>query len=748
MSEDDFLHKLREKPRSDFAHELYQQISEEREMIEQTVVTTGGFVRNERYAGRRVRSYYGLTLMAAMLALVILSGLVVVVNRPQGSQLEPMRQSLHELQPITAENVGQLQLISEMGSGFIGDLAWSVDGSQLAIGGMKGVWIYEANDAEAEPRLLTTDSGFLSHIAYSPDGNLLAATDRNSIRLWDAKTGELKSVLSSEHWVSDVTFSPDSSMLLAGESEGQTAEDTEYFVRLWDVEQGAVITLLGEGQGSVNYLTFSPDGTQAAAQIHSTGFRGTIVWDAASGEEQHVFQNTGQDNDVSGVAFNPADGTLALPNDTGATLWDSKTGEKLGEINVPAAGGIGLSPMQLQFSPDGKLLAISSRNLGLFLWDMEAEAFLPKSTSQKVLPWVNALTFSPDGQKIAAISSGEQVHIWDVTSGDEARTIEGFVGSIQVLQLLPDDLTVVTRTANGDFHIFDVAAAQEIQHYATGGSSFIGQNSDLTPDGNTIAYSGWEEGVLQYNRVSIDMGLRLLDLETGETSAVELVPPGESANSNQYARNFMSLDYSPDGKWLVGVGTNSSVELFNVSSGIPVFDRILMDNLYKSVWGAVFSPDSQSVAVSMQSRPEDGTVKTLVMLIDLESGETRELLDLPEESYIPQIEFSPDGKLLAVTVSNDVIELVDIESGEVLNVFVKDSPSPRSFQLVTFSPDSRLLVASGGAFSVWDVSSGEKLFEIADEYPAASIIKMSSDGRFIVVAGWDGFVQVWGVPGG
>ncbi|MBZ0282045.1 MAG: hypothetical protein K8L97_15000 [Anaerolineae bacterium] len=745
MSEDDFLHKLREKPRSDFAHELYQRISEEDEMIEPTVITSSGFALHERYARRRSRSHYGLTLMAAVLALIVLGGLVVVVNRPQRSQPESLGQVLEGLQPITPENAGQLQLISEMGNGYIGDLAWSVDGSQLAVSGMKGVWVYESDNAEAEPRLLQTDSGFLPSTAYSPDGTLLAATDRNSIRLWDAKTGELKSVLSSDYLVNNLTFSPDSKLLLTGETEGPTAEDTHYFVRLWDVERGEMINLLGQGQGSVNYLTFSPDGTQAAAQIHGTGFRGTIVWDTASGEQQRVFQNTGQDNDVSGVAFNPVDSRLALPNDTGATLWDSKTGEKLGEINIPAAGGLSLNPAQLQFSPDGNLLAISSRNLGLFLWDMEAEVFLPKSTTQKLLRWVNSIVFSPDGQKIAAISSGEQVHIWDVASSDEVRTIDGFVGSIQVLQLLPDDLTVVTRTASGDFHIFDLAAAQEIQHFATGGSSFLGQNSDVSPDGSTIAYSGWEEGVLQYNAVSIDMGLRLLDLENGETSEVDLIPPGEDANSNLYARNFSSLDYSPDGKWLVGVGTNSSVELFDVSSGTPVFDRIILDDLNKGVWSAVFSPDSQSVAVSMQSRPQDATAKTLVMLIDLETGETRELLDLPEESYIPQIEFSPDGKQIAVAVSNGVIELVDVESGEVVHVFVKDNPSHRYFQMVAFSPDSRLLAASGGEFSLWDVSSGEKLFEIADEYPAASIIKMSSDGRFIVVAGWDGFVQVWGV---
>lgn len=743
MSEDDFMHKLREKPRAEFAHGLYKQLSEEREMIEQTAMNPIELAMN----GRRSHSRYGLTLLAAVLALMVLGGLVIVVNRPLRPLMEAAQPSLGELQPITPENAGQLQLIREIGTGFIGDVAWSVDGSQLAVGGMRGVWVYQADDVEAEPRFLPTDAGFLSHVAYSPDGKLLAGTDQANIRLWDAATGEVKAVFSSEYWVSDIAFSPDSKLLLAGESIGWEAEATEYRVQVWDVERGEVVHILDEGQGTVNYMSFSPDGSLAAAQIQSSGFKGAIVWDVATGEQHHVFQNNAQVSDFGGLAFNPVDGTLALPDERGATLWNSETGERLGAVNLPEASGFGTSALQLQFSPDGKLLALGMRNLGLMLWDMEAEQFLPKSDSQSKFPWLNSITFSPDGTQIAAIEAGEQVHIWDVASGHEVRTIDGFVGSIQVLHLLPDDVTAVTRTGSGDFHVFNLETGEETNTFQVeGNTSFVGQNSDynLNADGTIVAYSGWEQRVQQFDTTSTDVGLQVLNLDTGEVLIVEVKPP--NAIEGTYAQNFTHLDYSADGKWLVGVGMDSSVVLFSVENGIPLFDRILLEGMRVS--GALFSPDSQSIVVVNQAVLVNGNEKTRVMLIELATGATRELLDLPAESYVAQVEFNDDGSVLAVAVSNSVIELVDVETAEVLKVLVKGQSSNPYFQAVAFSPDGQLLAASGGEFSLWDVETGEKLFEAVESYPASNSVRISSDGRYIVVARWDGFLQVWGVPGG
>src|SRR5687768_15217567 len=80
---------------------------------------------------------------------------------------------LPERQPISIDNIHQLQELQRIGNGYVSALAWSPDGTKLAAAGSIGVWIFEG--IGSAPHLLEGHRGIVNDVVWSPDGNWLAS---------------------------------------------------------------------------------------------------------------------------------------------------------------------------------------------------------------------------------------------------------------------------------------------------------------------------------------------------------------------------------------------------------------------------------------------------------------------------------------------------------------------------------------------------------------------------------------------
>ena len=63
---------------------------------------------------------------------------------------------------------------ARLGKGWISNIAYSPDGTRLAVASAIGIWIYDAQTGE-ELDLLTGHTGWVRSVAFSPDGTTIAS---------------------------------------------------------------------------------------------------------------------------------------------------------------------------------------------------------------------------------------------------------------------------------------------------------------------------------------------------------------------------------------------------------------------------------------------------------------------------------------------------------------------------------------------------------------------------------------------
>src|SRR5688500_18236002 len=87
------------------------------------------------------------------------------------------------------------------------------------------------------------------------------------------------------------------------------------------------------------------------------------------------------------------------------------------------------SVMSLSFSPDCTILASSSRDKTIRLWDPKSGK--PLRTLNEHAADVYCVTFSPKGDLLATASADRTVRLWNANSGALLRTLEGHTDDVR-----------------------------------------------------------------------------------------------------------------------------------------------------------------------------------------------------------------------------------------------------------------------------------------------------------------------------
>lgn len=249
----------------------------------------------------------------------------------------------------------------------------------------------------------------------------------------------------------------------------------------------------------------------------------------------------------------------------------------------------------------------------------------------------------------------------------------------------------------------------------------------------TLAYSPDGKMLASSGWVYREGVIRLWDAATGKERF--LLQPHASYPS--------SLAFSPDSKMLACMGTTEETSRASISVWDTTTGKLLRTVRHRVAprWTATFSPDGRCLAV-------DGA-DNIVRLLDIDSG--KEILQFKgHKGEIWTSAFSPDGKMLATGSNDKTIRLWDATTGKELRRLANMKLPPKHpSSCVAFSPYSKVVAGGSldGTIQLWDAATGRERLKIAghDKWrnvPGAGdpcVVVFSPDGKTLA-AGNDGVV--------
>jgi len=364
---------------------------------------------------------------------------------------------------------------------------------------------------------------------------------------------------------------------------------------------------------------------------------------------------------------------------------------------------------------------------------------------------VNAMQFSPDG-RLLAIARGSRgdyrVDLWDTESGNLVRTIKGFDGTVWSVSFAPDGKTLVT--GSGGVHPEKIAAkpsARNGRRFAelkwwdplTGDLKHRLELADedlvsiaavYSPDGQFLSMVanrvsraagffdirgfGTEPMSRSIPSLMFESDLKILNALTGALQAK--LKDGFASSQFPWFSGMPRLDilsmfprqplrpliFSPDGRLVAG-WSPGEIRVWQSSTGAEV---LKIKKLKGRVNAIAFSPDGQLLAaaiVQFSIKDNRRESKSELHIWDVATGAPRQVLPLATP-VISSLLFANSGQQLFVgglqnedNQSHGCMELVDLQAGSRGKLIARSEGAMSS---IAVSPDGAIMAFQTDASTV------------------------------------------------
>ncbi|MDX6487204.1 MAG: hypothetical protein QOF43_2357, partial [Gaiellaceae bacterium] len=644
-------------------------------------------LERERVAAkRRQRRLYAFTAVT-LVALAVVAGLAVWAFTERGSA----RSQAHEARARALEATALQQLSLDPSK----SVRLALSAAQLEPGLDSETVLRESLIAD-RVRFNAHVGGIVNAVAISPDARLLAvARSGNRVLILDAHRHRVLQTLHAPGGAATLAFQ-DRAVLISTSPHG--------VLTAWTVGTGrresASSRLLGSLAHAAAHIT---------VLVRTPGLVAAAVRERNGHIRARVFDNYGKllftlpEIGIKDLDFSPDGKLLATASaDGNATEWDTRTGRAV--VRIPdSKGGV----RKVAFSPDGRLLATGGSDAGVRVYTAstgERLFFLPGHQNA-----VSALAWSPDGRVLASGSVDRTVRLWGVQGlveyGTTLAVLAGHVDAVRALGFSPDGRRLATGGDDGTVRVWDARPEEDLR-VLPGGRTKAPMIAARWA-GNTIAAASEDGTVLLFD---------------GRTRRL-------TATLSAGSRKVLALALSGDGSLILASAADGTVSTWNRSGRL--LDR------------SKSSRAVQSLAVSKDGRTAvGGDAEGAVRVWDPRTGRIR--WSASQRGAVADVAISDAGDVVATASPDGVV----VWSG--LGRPLHRLPVPRGVVRVAFSPDGRIVGAAANDTTgrLWFVKTGHPYRILRGHHAALTDIAFSTDGALVATSSHDADGRVWNVASG
>ncbi|RUT00843.1 hypothetical protein DSM106972_072520 [Dulcicalothrix desertica PCC 7102] len=430
------------------------------------------------------------------------------------------------------------------------------------------------------------------------------------------------------------------------------------------------------------------------------------------------------------------------------------------------------------FSPNGKIIATTSRDTTVKLWSLDGRQI---TTLKGHTALVNSVSFSPDQKIIATASWDNTVKFW-TTSGQLITTLTHPKKSVYSISFSPNNQTVATADYGGNIKLW-TREGRPIKTFKAHNQGIYCVN--FSPDSQTLATASADNTVKLWNingeelqtlkghkdwvwYVNFSPNGKLIATASADGTAKLWNINGKEVKSlNDHKDSVTSVSFSHDGEMIATTSTDKTVILWN-KDGEKIQTLTGHQNW---VWRASFSPDNQMIATASKDKSvklwqiqgkklqvipaHQGAIYSIASSLDgkqiataswdktvkfwTPSGKLISILP-KHNSAVTDVSFAPNGQQIA-TVTNDGTVNIWNEKSEKINTFKGHNDWIWS---IKFSPDSQIFATASADNTVklWN-KDGNFIKRIQGHEDRVNSVDFSPDGKIIATASWDTNAKLW-----
>jgi len=498
-------------------------------------------------------------------------------------------------------------------------------------------------------------------LQVSPTDDTLLTNGPGGAFLWDATTGEkLRSFLGHFGVTSAAIYSPD----------GQYAYTAGYDMRIfrWDLSSDLEPELVAMLGSRINAIDVSADGALLVAGTSSGSIE---IIDSVSKQITASYEIDPGEK-IWSVAFN-ADGTQVACGGSGETLYAINVSD--GSVVFSATDHSGRL-YDLEYSPDGTMLASAGGDRSAILWDASSGSLLSTHTHTGL---TRSVSFSSD-DSLLATANAHGLTIWATIDAPPLYQFKGHGHVPRALRFRSSDDALFSLGLDGVVIRWDSDDGTEVTRFDTMHHIEI-STVDASLDGTRLAL-----GYRRYWRTE-GGSVRIFDLEN------------ESLADLDETQECRSVTFS-DSTLLVSTRPKQN------DVGIGVYDLSTLDrlarlsNIFQTYEKSKLSHDGSFYVT------EDIVSGTIVVaegrFIDAVSGE---LIDDPVTGYDKDwsIRESPTGETYLEINEDGTAYLKDSVTNSVLRAF-KNHALPIHSAGFVGSGDKAFTASLDGRIAIYDLS--------------------------------------------